>query len=241
MPLTLLGRDTPFPPAELAMREPDGLLAVGGDLSLARLRAAYANGVFPWFSSGQPILWWSPDPRMVLETAAFSPGRSLRKKLSRIARGELAVSVRMNTACAQVIAACAAARPGQAGTWIVPQMQQAYHDWHLAGQVHSIETWIDGALAGGLYGVALGRMFFGESMFTRVTDASKIALAYLVAFLARHRVALIDCQQDTAHLASLGGRTIAREVFLEHVRRAVAEPGLPWGRGQLRPDGTLDA
>ncbi len=241
MALTLLGRHTPFPPAELALQEPDGLLAMGGDLSVARLRAAYANGIFPWFSDGQPILWWSPDPRMILRPACFSPGRALRKKLNRIATGGLPIQVRMNTACAQVIAACAAPRQQQDGTWIVQAIQDAYAQWHEAGQVHSIETWIDGELAGGLYGVSLGRMFFGESMFTRVSDASKIALAYLVAFVGRHGVAMIDCQQDTAHLARMGGHTIARSEFLAHIRDAVTQADLPWGRGVLQADGRLQS
>lgn len=239
MSLTFLGPDTPFPAAHAALREPDGLLAVGGDLSVARLQAAYANGIFPWFSEGQPILWWSPDPRMVLPIGRFSPSHSLRKKLNRIARGELPIKVRMNTACAAVIGACAQPRAQQDGTWIVPPIQRAYEAWHQAGGVHSIETWVDGELAGGLYGVALGRMFFGESMFTRVSDASKIALAYLVAFLARHQVAMIDCQQDTAHLARLGAHTITRRAFLTHIQAAATQPALPWGRGELRPDGTV--
>ncbi|GAA5236397.1 leucyl/phenylalanyl-tRNA--protein transferase [Verticiella sediminum] len=237
MALTLLGPDTPFPPPELALDDPAGLLAVGGDLSLARLEQAYRHGIFPWFSPGQPILWWSPDPRMVLRTDAMALSHSLRKKLSRIARGRLPIQVRMDTDCRAVMRACAAPRQGQPGTWIVPAMQHAYLQWHRAGFVHSIETYLDGELVGGLYGVGIGRMFFGESMFTRVSDASKIALACLVRWLARHGVGLIDCQQETAHLASLGARPIARSDFLAHVRQAAAQPPPPWAPGTLRPDG----
>lgn len=240
----LTAGDTAFPPVTEALTDPNGLLAVGGDLSVARLQAAYAHGIFPWFSQGQPILWWSPDPRMVLPTAGFRPPHALAKKLRQIARAEKVdapahIEVRMNTACAHVMAACAAPRNGQPGTWIVPAMQAAYLHWHRTGGVHSIETWIDGQLAGGLYGIALGGMFFGESMFTRVTDASKIALSHLVAFLARHDVALIDCQQDTAHLASLGGHTIPRARFSAHLGHAITRPALPWARARLLSDGTL--
>lgn len=239
MLLTVLDEAPEFPPAELALSDPDGLLAVGGDLSLARLHAAYTHGIFPWYSVGQPILWWSPDPRMVLNTKHFHAGRTLGKKLARMARGELNIEVRMNTACARVLAECAAPRAGQAGTWIVSEMQEAYYAWHRAGVVQSIETWIDGELAGGLYGVALGRMFFGESMFARAADASKIALAYLVTFLHRHGVELIDCQQDTPHLARMGAFSIPRAEFLQHIKTAVALPGLPWGSGQLTAEGML--
>lgn len=239
MALTWLDDGDPFPPAESALKEPDGLLAVSTGLSTARLREAYSNGIFPWFSEGQPVLWWSPDPRMVLETAAFSPGRSLRKKLARIARGALPIQVRMNTAFDQVTAQCAAPRRHQDGTWIIPAMQAVYGQWHREGQAHSIETWSDGKLIGGLYGVGLGRMFFGESMFTRQTDASKIALAHLVAFLQRHGVSVIDCQQDTPHLASMGARPIPRSAFLRHVRQAIIQPAPPWGHGELLGDGTL--
>lgn len=242
--LHVLTGDAPFPPVTQALTDPNGLLAVGGDLSVARLQAAYTQGIFPWFSHGQPLLWWSPDPRMVLPTAGFRPPHALAKKLRQIARAEQVdaparIEVRMNTACAQVMAGCAAPRNGQPGTWIVPAMQAAYLQWHRAGGVHSIETWIDGQLAGGLYGIALGGMFFGESMFTRVTDASKIALSHLVAFLARHDVPLIDCQQDTAHLASLGGHTMPRARFSAHLESAITRPALPWAHARLLSDGTL--
>ncbi len=239
MRLTLLGPDTPFPPADEALRDPDGLLAAGGDLSVERLRSAYRGGIFPWYSDGQPILWWSPDPRMLLRAPDFHPARNLRRALARMRRGEAPIEVRVDTAFAQVMAACAAPRAGQPGTWILPAMQQAYRQWHAAGDVHSIETWIDGRLAGGLYGVALGGMFFGESMFTHADDASRIALAHLVAFVTRHGAGLIDCQQDTPHMARMGARPIARADFLPAVAQAVALPRMPWQRGRLMLDGSL--
>lgn len=210
---TALGADSPAP----------GLLAAGGDLRVERLQLAYAQGVFPWFSRGQPILWWSPDPRMVLPTAEFRLHRSLRKSLQRFILTP-GCELRVDSAFDRVIAHCAGVeRPGQDGTWIVPEMVDAYRRWHALGGVHSFETWVDGELVGGLYGIALGRMFFGESMFSLRTDASKTALAGLVAFCRHHRIAMIDCQQRTGHLASLGGREIARSTFLTHVRDAVAQ------------------
>lgn len=251
MKLPWLAVDTPFPPAEFALTEPDGLLAAGADLSPERLIQAYSNGIFPWYSEGEPVLWWSPDPRMVLAIDDFSPSHSLRKLLRQIASQEYMASprvqVRVDTVFPQVMAQCAAPRDGQPGTWITSAMQQAYADWHRAGYVHSIETWIDGELAGGLYGISLGRMFFGESMFTRVPNASKIALAYLVRYLAAQGVERIDCQQQTRHLASLGARPISRSRFLQHVRHATSQPPIPWGRGvldstgRLLPDATFDA
>lgn len=251
MKLPWLAVDTPFPPAEFALTEPDGLLAAGADLSPERLIQAYSNGIFPWYSEGEPVLWWSPDPRMVLAIDDFSPSHSLRKLLRQIASQEYMASprvqVRVDTVFPQVMAQCAAPRDGQPGTWITSAMQQAYADWHRAGYVHSIETWIDGELAGGIYGISLGRMFFGESMFTRVPNASKIALAYLVRYLAAQGVERIDCQQQTRHLASLGARPISRSRFLQHVRHATSQPPIPWGRGvldstgRLLPDATFDA
>jgi leucyl/phenylalanyl-tRNA--protein transferase len=165
--------NTPFPPAGEALDDPPGLLAAGGDLSIARLELAYRNGIFPWYSEGEPILWWSPQPRMVLNCADFSPSHSLRKRL-RQAAADSRIRVKVDTAFASVMTCCAAPRqgPGQGGTWITLPMQLAYRAWHAAGRAHSVETWIDGELAGGLYGVSLGRMFFGESMFTRAPDAS---------------------------------------------------------------------
>ncbi len=217
----------PLPPTRMAMgrgSQAPGLLAVGGELTPSRLTEAYTNGVFPWFSDGQPVLWWSPDPRMVLATQAFKLSRSLRKTLKRFVLSPQC-EVRIDTAFDRVIAACAeTSRHGQAGTWIVPEMVTAYMRWHALGAVHSVETWIDGRLVGGLYGVGLGRMFFGESMFSHQTDASKIALAALVAFCRAHHIEMIDCQQNTAHLSSLGARDVARETFEAHVARAVQQP-----------------
>jgi len=225
-------RGDDFPPVELALglrSEAPGLLAAGGDLKPARLRRAYEHGIFPWYSLGQPILWWSPDPRMVLYPGEFKLSRSLRKTLQRFVATPGCV-VLVDTAFDQVIRACARTpRPGQDGTWIVPEMVTAYSMWHRLGDVHSFETWVDGELAGGLYGVAIGRMFFGESMFSHRTDASKIALAALVAFCRQHRIELIDCQQRTAHLASLGAREIARREFTRHVHAATQqEPVEEW-------------
>lgn len=206
-----------------------GLLAVGGRLTLPRLNEAYRNGIFPWFSQGQPVLWWSPDPRMVLPVAEFRLHRSLRKTLQRFI-AEPGCHLRIDTAFVDVIEACAnSPRDGQDGTWIVPNMQRAYTAWHRLGCVHSFEAWIDGQLAGGLYGVGLGRMFFGESMFSRRADASKIALAALVCFCRTHDIRLIDCQQNTSHLASLGAREMPRAEFLRHVAGTVdAEPVRHW-------------
>jgi len=237
--LVVLGPEPEFPPAEQALASPNGLLAVGGDLSLARLRAAYRQGIFPWYSPGQPLLWWSPDPRMVLDPAHFHANTALRKRLRRLQAGRDAFEVRVDTACAEVLAACAGPRQGQPGTWITAEMQAAYLAWHRSGEVHSIETWQGDQLVGGLYGISLGGAFFGESMFTRVSDASKVALACLVAFLRRHGVALIDCQQETPHLASLGARPMARADFLGHVARALECPTPPWQQGRLLPSGEL--
>lgn len=221
----------PFPAAEEAWdaaSDAPGLLAAGGDLSIASLQRAYANGIFPWFSDGQPILWWSPDPRMVLHVADFRLHRSLRQTLVRF-KNNARCEVRFDTAFSQVIAACAAApRQGQPGTWILPDMVKAYVRLHDAGIAHSVETWIDGKLAGGLYCVALGRAVFGESMFTRVSDASKIALAALVAFCRQNAIVSIDCQQNTTHLASLGAAEVPRQVFLQHIRQAQANPPVEW-------------
>ena len=243
MKLSWLAPDTPFPPVEGALSEPAGLLAAGADLSLSRLQLAYSNGIFPWYSEGEPILWWSPDPRMVLACQDFAPSRSLRKRLRQVARDESGptprVQIRIDTAFATVIARCAAPRDGQAGTWITDEMQQAYHAWHRAGGAHSIETWVDETLVGGLYGISLGGMFFGESMFTLAPDASKIALAYLVTFLRRFGVQWIDCQQQTRHLASLGAHPVPRAQFIEHVRQAVEQPAPLWHPGRLDSQGTI--
>ncbi len=208
--------DEPLPDTRRALplaSDAPGLLAAGGELAPERLAEAYSKGVFPWFSEGQPVLWWSFDPRMVLWTDEFRLSRSLRKTVRRFARTP-GCELRIDTAFRRVITACAQSpRDGQTGTWIVPEMIEAYCAWHALGHVHSFETWIDGELAGGLYGVSLGRMLFGESMFARRTDASKIALAALVCFCRGHGITLIDCQQHTRHLASLGARELRRVEF----------------------------
>jgi len=214
-----LGDDTPFPPVSKALKSPNGLLCAGGDLSPERLVDAYSHGIFPWFSDGDPILWWSPDPRMVLYPEELRVSRSLRKT---VARG--AFETRYDTAFREVMQACAAPRDGQGGTWIVPEMVDAYTRLHERGLAHSVESWLDGELAGGLYGVALGKVFFGESMFTRAPDASKVALVQLVERLKAAGYRVIDCQQATAHLASLGAREIPRKAFAQLVRESIQYP-----------------
>jgi len=214
-----------FPPADRALRDPNGLLAVGGDLSARRLLAAYRRGIFPWFSPGEPILWWSPDPRMALFPDEIRIARSLAKTLR-----NADYAVRLDTAFDAVIAACAATpRDGQSGTWIVPEMQAAYRELHALGHAHSVETWQAGRLVGGLYGVAIGQAFFGESMFSHRRDASKIALAHLCRFLAARGFGIIDCQMETAHLASMGARPIPRDDFLARLA-VLADAGEPPGR-----------
>lgn len=216
-----LTSDLSFPPPELALIEPNGLLALGGDLSCKRLIQAYSKGIFPWFNEDEPILWWSPDPRMVLFPAELKIARSLRKALQ---KHDYQVSA--DRSFDQVIAACAAPRRNQGGTWINPGMIEAYRELHRMGHAHSVETRIDGKLSGGLYGVALGRAFFGESMFSRTTDASKIAFVHLVKQLARWRFGIIDCQMKTAHLASFGAREIPRTQFTRTVEELIHYRGI---------------
>ncbi|HJW50550.1 MAG TPA: leucyl/phenylalanyl-tRNA--protein transferase [Burkholderiaceae bacterium] len=227
-----------FPPVDAALRAPNGLLAASAELSIERLLAGYAEGIFPWYSEGEPVLWWSPDPRMVLLCAEFKVSRSLQKALRRCAR-EPAIEVVIDRAFADVVRACSAPRADGAGTWITPEVMHAYGDLHERGLAHSVETWVDGALAGGLYGVSLGRMFFGESMFARRPDASKIALAALVRVLLDEGVAMIDCQQNTRHLASLGGREITRNDFTAYVRQAVRQPPIAWAKYRRRLNDVL--
>jgi leucyl/phenylalanyl-tRNA---protein transferase len=210
-----LERDDPFPPLASALKHPNGLLAAGADLSPARLLAAYRQGIFPWYSDSEPILWWSPDPRMVLIPSELKISRSLAKTL----RNRHHV-IRFDSAFEAVMHGCATrgvdpAEPGAAGpgTWITDAMRAAYLRLHELGYAHSAETWIEGKLAGGLYGVAIGRIFYGESMFTRARDASKIAMVHLVRRLERHDCGMIDCQMHTGHLASLGARAIPRSEF----------------------------
>lgn len=218
----LFSTGTFFPAVESAMREPNGLLAMGGDLSVERLLDAYRHGIFPWFNPGEPILWWSPDPRMVLVPDEIRVPRSLAK---RIRNGGF--EVRVDTAFAEVMRACAGPRDGADGTWISPAMIAAYTRLHQAGYAHSVETWHDGALVGGLYGVAIGRMFYGESMFSRMADASKVALVQLARQLQRWEFGLIDCQMETSHLASLGAHTLSRTVFTTRLAELVNLPHHP--------------
>ncbi|MDA8094074.1 MAG: leucyl/phenylalanyl-tRNA--protein transferase [Betaproteobacteria bacterium] len=214
-----LSAHDPFPPVAQALTEPNGLLAAGADLSPERLVDAYSCGIFPWFNAGDPILWWSPDPRMVLYPSELRVSRSLRKTL-RKPRYE----VRCDTAFHQVMLGCAAPRPGQRSTWITPRMVRAYSRLHELGIAHSVETWVDGQLAGGLYGLALGKVFFGESMFSRLPDASKIAFVHLVKSLERWGFDLIDCQMSTRHLASQGAREIPRAEFSRQLRASATQP-----------------
>lgn len=230
-PLPWLEPGDPFPPViqSWGSHSPaPGLLAAGGDLSVTTLVSAYRHGIFPWYSAGQPILWWSTDPRMVLRAEAFRFHRSLRKTLLRgLSSGRL--EIRFDHDFERVIRACAnSPREGQSGTWILPAMVQAYVKLHRAGVAHSVETWIDGELAGGLYCVNLGAMVFGESMFSRRSDASKIALAALVAFCRAHGVPLIDCQQDTAHLASMGAGLMTRSEFSAHLEQTTRHRAPRW-------------
>ncbi|KAF7600863.1 MAG: leucyl/phenylalanyl-tRNA--protein transferase [Candidatus Dactylopiibacterium carminicum] len=211
-----------FPSPSRALREPAGLLAAGGRLTPEWLLNAYRQGIFPWFSEGDPILWWSPDPRMVLRPGAVRISHSLRKTL-RASHYE----IRCDTAFAEVMAACAAPRDGQAGTWILPEMRAAYVRLHELGWAHSVETWMDGELVGGLYGVAIGRAFFGESMFHRVRDASKIAFAHLAALLQDRNYAILDCQMSTAHLASLGAAEMSRSQFVAELAALCVEGPVP--------------
>lgn len=214
--------DEPLPPPERARRRPNGLLAAGGGLSVARLTEAYRQGVFPWYSEGDPVLWWSPDPRMVLRVGTMRISRTLRRRLR---RGEFVVTC--DAAFGDVIRACAGPRADDTGTWLAPEMIAAYEALAAAGLAHSVEVWHDGALAGGLYGVAVGRMFYGESMFSRRTDASKVALAWLDAQLKDWGFEIIDCQLATTHLASLGAFELPRSTFLGLVRRLTTLPPVP--------------
>lgn len=225
-----LNEETPFPDVSRALTDREGapgLLAAGGDLSPRRLIDAYRQGIFPWYSDGQPILWWSTDPRMVLFTERFAMSHSLRKtlkKVERSARTDGRWQVRFDSAFDQVMLACASPRKNGGGTWISEEIIHGYGALHSQGFAHSSEVWMDGRLVGGAYGVCIGRMFYGESMFAHVTDASKIALAYLVHFLKKNGVAAIDCQQETEHLASLGAIPIPREEFIALLRHAVVQP-----------------
>lgn len=218
-----------FPPLEHALSEPNGLLAAGGDLSPQRLLAAYRKGIFPWFNKDDPILWWSPDPRMVLFPEELKISRSLRKTLRKDN-----YHIYTDRSFQNVMNACAAPRKEQAGTWIHPEMIAAYTALHDMGLAHSIETWTDGVLVGGLYGVSLGKVFFGESMFSLVPDASKIAFVHLVQQLHAWDFGLIDCQVRTNHLASMGAREISRMEFSQHLGLLITttEPSSKWDFGR---------
>ncbi len=213
--------ESDFPAPETALGGASnlpGLLAAGGTLRPDRLVKAYEQGIFPWFSEGQPILWWSTDPRMVLKVDEFKLHRSLKKTLSKFVQSS-SCQIRIDHDFSQVIRHCAGTkRHGQPGTWILPEMVQAYEQLHQAGHAHSVETWVNDQLVGGLYCVALGGAVFGESMFALQPDASKIALSALVAFCRHHQLPMIDCQQNTRHLASLGAREIPRAEFLSQLR-----------------------
>ena len=222
--LTFLHGTTPFPPVLQALRTPNGLLAAGGDLTTARLLDAYRHGIFPWFNAGEPILWWSPDPRMVLFPVEFKISRSLRKILR-----NKTYEVRTDTAFEVVMRACAAPRKGQ-GTWIHEDMIAAYCELHRMGIAHSVETWQEDELVGGLYGISIGRMFYGESMFSSKADASKVALAHLAVQLECWNFGMIDCQMNTPHLASLGAREIPRTEFIRRLQELIHYPDIatPW-------------
>lgn len=225
-----LGEQLSFPPIETACIEPDGLLAAGGDLSCARLLTAYAEGIFPWFDGDQPILWWSPSERMVLFPEALKVSRSLQKTLR-----NRDYCVRIDSSFRSVIEACAAPRNGESETWIIPQMVEAYCALHQAGYAHSFEVWEEGNLTGGLYGVSVGKMFWGESMFTRRRDASKIAFVYMARYLASAGMRIIDCQFYTSHLASMGAQLIDRKTFISYMQKQIVQPlnAAIWTVGKL--------
>jgi leucyl/phenylalanyl-tRNA---protein transferase len=223
--LAWLGRSDPFPPVERALKDPNGLLAAGADLSVARLLEAYRHGIFPWFSGDEPILWWSPDPRMVLHVEELKVSRSLGKSIR-----NKGYEVTVDTAFGEVLSGCS---QREEGTWLGPQMRRAYLALHRAGYAHSFETWRGDDLVGGLYGVAVGRMFYGESMFSRATDASKVALYCLVQDLRGRQFPMIDCQMRTPLLASLGAREIPRRAFLRQLTALVNYPEMP-GRWEQR-------
>ena len=217
--------DAPFPPVTKALVSPNGLLCAGGALTPQRILDAYTQGIFPWFSEGDPVLWWAPDPRMVLFPEELKVSRSLRKTLAHDV-----YETRVDTASRTVMEAGAPPRDGHAGTWIVPEMVEAYTRLNEMGFAHSVESWRDGELAGGLYGVAIGKVFFGESMFARAPDASKVALAHLVERLRAADFRVVDCQQATAHLASLGAREIPRAAFAQLLQESIQYPlsGTRW-------------
>lgn len=223
--LTWLDAKTPFPPLSQSLTSPNGLLAAGGDLSPQRLLEAYSQGIFPWYNPGEPILWWSPDPRMVLLPEQLRVTRSLAKVLR-----NRSYEIRVDTSFRQVMQECAAPRDVDGGSWIGPEIIDGYCGLHQLGYAHSIETWIDGELVGGLYGVAIGRMFYGESMFTRRSDASKIAFVHLVQKLQQWGFGMIDCQMFTQHLSSFGAQLIPRQQFAAKLKELIHQENQfgPW-------------
>lgn len=222
-----IGPHDPFPPVESALLDPNGLLAASHQLHAHQLIDAYRHGIFPWYSENEPIVWWSPDPRLVLRPEAFVVSRSLKKRIHQLC-AQTQTHVVLNRNFAEVMRQCAAPRAKQHGTWITPQVMRAYGQLHAQGLAHSVEVWNHDELVGGLYGVALGRMFYGESMFARQSDASKIALSALVLICKAQAVALIDCQQETAHLKSLGAQIMSRSAFCTHVRAATEQDPIDW-------------
>ena len=236
LPLSWIESHSPLPSVDAAWgpdSDAPGLLAAGADLGVERLLEAYSQGIFPWFNPDQPVLWWSPDPRMVLKTADFKLHRSLRKTLSRYA-SHPQFELCFDKSFDRVIETCAQSpREGQKGTWIVPQMVEAYKDLHQAGHAHSAETWLDGQLVAGLYFVCIGKAVFGESMFSTLSDGSKMALAALVNVCAQHGIQAIDCQQNTAHLALMGAKEMARQEFLNIMQPALSLHGLDWKNQQV--------
>lgn len=229
-----LAPEQPFPPVSAALGTPNGLLAASAELTAKRLLAAYPQGIFPWYSEDEPVLWWSPDPRMVLFTDELKISRSFARTLRKMAC-HASIELRLDRAFDAVVRACAQPRDEDAGTWITDSVANAYTELHRRGFAHSIETWVDGELTGGLYGVALGRMFYGESMFSRTADTSKIALATLVQLLRSEQVRMIDCQQNTRHLASLGAREITRQEFVAHLQTSVLAAPVDWAAYAGRP------
>ena len=225
--IPFLGPGDPFPPVEQALQNPDGLLAAGGSLTTKRLLEAYRRGIFPWFNEGDPILWWSPDPRTILRPDSVHVSHSLKKRIRKAAH-----FVTLDRAFGRVLDGCAAPRVGDPSTdshtWLGPAMRRAYTALHNAGFAHSVEVWMDGELAGGVYGVGIGRVFFGESMFARRTDASKIGIVVLAEQLGRWGFPFIDCQLETAHLMSLGAEHISRRRFVGEIARLVKEPAPEW-------------
>lgn len=218
-PVLILGSETPFPPLQQALTEPNGLIAIGGNLTLQRLLSAYKQGIFPWFSPGEPILWWSPDPRMVLFPQSLKINRSLRKVIQ-----QQSFDIRFNTHFKSVIQACAQTpRPGQPGTWITEEMIEAYDQLHRMGYAHSVEAWQHDRLVGGCYGVKIGRMFYGESMFHHVGNASKVAFVHLVQWLSTQQVGMIDCQMHTPLLAGFGAYEIPRDRFIAQLNELVQD------------------